>query len=63
MLYFDYMDSPVGQLLLVANEKGLVAIEFEAEQATSPIERWLPITQASGSVLNYFAQTQSVLKR
>lgn len=62
-IFYHYTPSPVGNLLLIANEKGLLGIEFEAEQRTTSPENWQKATPASGQVFEIFCKTEEILDR
>lgn len=47
-IYYQYYDSLVGKLLLIANDKGLIGIEFEQEQLTSDAQKWQEANETSG---------------
>lgn len=49
-IYYQYYDSPVGKLLLIANDKGLIGIEFEQEQLTSDAQKWQKANETSGQI-------------
>ncbi|HEP1105332.1 TPA: methylated-DNA--[protein]-cysteine S-methyltransferase, partial [Mannheimia haemolytica] len=37
-IYYDYYPSPIGQLLLLATEEGLIYIELGQEQQTTSLD-------------------------
>ena len=41
-IFYQYYPSPVGNLLLLAKEHGLIAIEFDEEQPTTQLENFIP---------------------
>jgi methylated-DNA-[protein]-cysteine S-methyltransferase len=58
--FFTHCDSPVGQLLLVANDAGLKAIDFcDAPNVRPPQPGWIPdahpLTRAMEQLRAYFA--------
>lgn len=62
-IFYQYYPSPVGNLLLIANEQGLCGIEFESEQQTNLTANWQQATPASGQVFEIFCKTKEILDR
>ncbi|ASU16955.1 putative methylated-DNA--protein-cysteineS-methyltransferase [Actinobacillus pleuropneumoniae] len=62
-IYYQYYDSPVGKLLLIANDKGLIGIEFEQEQLTSDAQKWQKANETSGQIFEIFCKTRDILDR
>ncbi|ABY69502.1 methylated-DNA--[protein]-cysteine S-methyltransferase [Actinobacillus pleuropneumoniae] len=62
-IYYQYYDSPVGKLLLIANDKGLIGIEFEQEQLTSDAQKWQEANETSGQIFEIFCKTRDILDR
>lgn len=61
--YYQYYDSPVGKLLLLAQDIGLTHIEFEQEQLTTVLKHFQPAEVASGRIGDIFCKTTSILER
>lgn len=61
--YYQYYISPVGKLLLLAQDVGLTYIEFEQEQLTTALDRFQTARQASGQIQAIFDKTAAVLDR
>ncbi len=55
-IYYDYYPSPIGQLLLLATEEGLIYIELGQEQQTTSLDNFLSAQAASGQILEIFAK-------
>ncbi len=62
-IFYQYYSSPVGNLLLIANEQGLCGIEFESEQQTTLTENWQQATSASDQISEIFCKTTETLER
>ncbi|EQA00745.1 methylated-DNA--[protein]-cysteine S-methyltransferase [Glaesserella parasuis] len=62
-IFYQFYDSPVGKLLLIANQTGLLGIEFEQEQQTLNFQQWKCSEQASGEIQQLFCKTVQVLNR
>ncbi|QLB42495.1 methylated-DNA--[protein]-cysteine S-methyltransferase [Mannheimia pernigra] len=62
-IYYDYYQSPVGKLLLLAQEDGLIYVEFEQEQRSTSVEHFIKAPQTSGAVLDIFCKTKAILDR
>ncbi|HGO5814384.1 TPA: methylated-DNA--[protein]-cysteine S-methyltransferase [Mannheimia haemolytica] len=62
-IYYDYYPSPIGQLLLLATEKGLIYIELGQEQQTTSLDNFLSAQVASGQILEIFCKTKEILDR
>lgn len=62
-VFYQYYPSPVGRLLLLANEQGLIGIEFESEQQTTHTSPFTPSDQASGTISAIFCKTVEMLDR
>ena len=62
-IYYHYYQSPVGRLLLLAQECGLTYIEFEQEQQTTDISSFTKATPTSGQVYEIFCKTIEILDR
>jgi methylated-DNA-[protein]-cysteine S-methyltransferase len=60
MTYFNYMESPVGRLLLAGNESGLNLLAFaDGKKARQPAPDWVQdaviLREAAGQLKAYFA--------
>lgn len=62
-IFYQYYSSPVGNLLLLAKESGLIAIEFDQEQPTTILDSFSLATEASGQVFEIFCKTREILDR
>lgn len=62
-IYYDYYLSPVGRLLLLAQQEGLIYIEFEQEQQTTSVENFTKATATSGAIFEIFCKTKEILDR
>lgn len=62
-IYYQYYHSPVGKLLLITNDKGLIGIEFEQEQLTSDAQKWQVANETSGQIFEIFCKTRDILDR
>lgn len=62
-VFYQYYPSPIGQLLLLANEQGLIGIEFEPEQQTTHTSLFTPSDQASCAISAIFYKTVEMLDR
>lgn len=62
-IYYRYYPSPIGQLLLLAQQDKLIYIEFEPEQQTTPLEQCLSADETSGEIWSVFCKTTAVLDR
>lgn len=62
-IYYNYYQSPVGRLLLLAQKEGLIYIEFEQEQQTTSLQNFIKATPTSGAILEIFCKTQEILDR
>lgn len=62
-IYYHFYPSPIGNLLCIANQTGLIGIEFEQEQATTHLEKWQQITEMSGQIGAIFCKTTDTLNR
>ncbi|WGE49097.1 methylated-DNA--[protein]-cysteine S-methyltransferase [Actinobacillus equuli] len=62
-IHYQYYYSPVGNLLLIANDNGLLGIEFEQEQLTTDAQKWQIATEASGQIFEIFCKTRNILDR
>lgn len=62
-IFYQYYASPVGNLLLLAKKNGLIAIEFDKEQATIQVENFIQVNAESGAVFEIFCKTQEILDR
>ena len=62
-IFYQYYPSPVGNLLLLAKEHGLIAIEFDEEQPTTQLENFIPVSNTSGTVYEIFCKTRDILDR
>lgn len=62
-IFYQYYASPVGNLLLLAKENGLIAIEFDEEQVTTKVGNFTQATATSGVVFEIFCKTQEILDR
>ncbi|HDL5806252.1 TPA: methylated-DNA--[protein]-cysteine S-methyltransferase [Mannheimia haemolytica] len=62
-IYYDYYPSPIGQLLLLATEEGLIYIELGQEQQTTSLDNFLSAQAASGQILEIFCKTKEILDR
>lgn len=62
-IYYDYYQSPVGRLLLLAQNEGLIYIEFEQEQHTTSVEPFTKASSTSGAILEIFCKTKEILDR
>lgn len=62
-VFYHYIPSPVGQLLLLANEKGLLYLAFEFEQRGHSVADYLPEESACNTVRKIFRQTEALLAR
>lgn len=60
-IFYQYYPSPVGNLLLLAKEHGLIAIEFDEEQPTTKLENFIPVSNTSGTVYEIFCKTREIL--
>ncbi|QIW15016.1 cysteine methyltransferase [Pasteurellaceae bacterium RH1A] len=60
-VFYHYYDSPVGRLLLIAQDQALIGIEFEQEQLAQSLEQMQPSDQASGPIQAIFCKTQDIL--
>ncbi|KAE9539018.1 methylated-DNA--[protein]-cysteine S-methyltransferase [Ursidibacter maritimus] len=61
--YYQFYSSSVGKLLLIAQQQGLIGIEFEQEQHPYSIENWLEVTETSGKISHIFCKTAKILDR
>ncbi|AAP95944.1 cysteine methyltransferase [[Haemophilus] ducreyi] len=61
-IYYQYYTSPVGQLLLIANQQGLIGVEFEQEQLTRQTVEWQPIS-SNDPMYAVFSKTCDLLDR
>ncbi|WP_150539482.1 methylated-DNA--[protein]-cysteine S-methyltransferase [Actinobacillus vicugnae] len=62
-IHYQYYSSPVGNLLLIANQQGLLGIEFEQEQLTTDAEHWQLANETSGQIYDIFCKTRVILDR
>ncbi|EXI62111.1 cysteine methyltransferase [Mannheimia granulomatis] len=62
-IYYDYYQSPVGRLLLLAQTEGLIYIEFEQEQQTTLLQNFIKASATSGAILEIFCKTHEILDR
>lgn len=62
-IYYDYYQSPVGRLLLLAQNEGLIYIEFEQEQRTTSVEPFTKASSTSRAILEIFCKTKEILDR
>lgn len=62
-IYYDYYQSPVGRLLLLAQAEGLIYIEFEQEQKTTSLHNFQKVEPTSGHVFEIFCKTHEILDR
>ncbi|MDD0823087.1 methylated-DNA--[protein]-cysteine S-methyltransferase [Mannheimia sp. AT1] len=62
-IYYDFYQSPLGQLLLLAKQKGLIYIELGQEQQTTSLENFIKATNTSGQVFEIFCKTKEILDR
>lgn len=60
-IYYDYYQSPLGQLLLLAKQEGLIYIELGQEQQTTSLENFIKATDTSGQVFEIFCKTKEIL--
>ena len=60
-IFYQYYPSPVGNLLLLAKENGLIAIEFDEEQPTTKLENLIPVSNTNGTVYEIFCKTREIL--
>lgn len=64
--FYQFYASPIGNLLLIANENGLLGIEFEEEQkglSVLPEQKWQAVEVAGGEISRIFCRTRDVLDR
>ena len=57
-IFYQYYPSPVGNLLLLAKENGLIAIEFDEEQPTTKLEIFIPESNTNGTIYEIFRKTR-----
>ena len=62
-IFYQYYPSPVGNLLLLVKETGLIGIEFDEEQPTTEIENFIPVSNTSSTVYKIFCKTTEILDR
>lgn len=62
-IYYDYYQSPLGQLLLLAKQDGLIYIELGQEQQTTSLENFIKATDTSGQIFEIFCKTKEILDR
>ena len=62
-IFYQFYPSPVGKLLLIANQKGLIGIEFEQEQNEQLVQTWQNVEDASGEICEIFCKTKAILDR
>lgn len=60
-VFYQYYPSPIGQLLLLSNEQGLIGIEFETEQPTTNLGKFVTSEAASGEISTIFCKTVNIL--
>lgn len=63
MIFYQYYLSPVGNLLLIAENNQLIGIEFEQEQKATSAEQWQLANETSGEIWQVFCKTSQVLDR
>lgn len=62
-IFYQYYPSPVGNLLLLAKETGLIGIEFDEEQPTTELGNFIPVSNTSGAIYEIFCKTHEILDR
>ena len=62
-IYYIYYPSPIGNLLLLAKEDGLIALELEKEQHSDFLPAFQPHTAASAPIQHIFCKTCAILDR
>ncbi|OOH87584.1 cysteine methyltransferase [Pasteurellaceae bacterium 15-036681] len=62
-IYYCYYPSPVGNLLLLAQDDGLIYIEFELEQRSTSTQHFIQANDTSGEIWDIFCKTIKVLDR
>ncbi len=62
-IFYQFYPSPIGKLLLIANSKGLLGIEFEQEQNEQLVQTWQNTEDASGEICEIFCKTKAILDR
>ncbi len=62
-IFYQFYPSPVGKLLLIVNQKGLLGIEFEQEQNEKLVHNWQNAEDASGEISEIFCKTKAILDR
>ncbi|AUI66041.1 MULTISPECIES: methylated-DNA--[protein]-cysteine S-methyltransferase [Glaesserella] len=62
-IFYEFYPSPVGELLLIASNQGLIGIEFEQEQNAEIVKHWQLAQTASGQIQEIFCKTKAYLAR
>ena len=62
-IYYQFYPSPIGKLLCIADENGLMGIEFEQEQLTMNTQQWQQANETSGEIWQIFCKTFALLDR
>lgn len=62
-IYYQHYTSPVGNLLLLAQNNKLIYIEFEQEQRQTLQENFIKASETSGKIWQIFCKTAAVLDR
>lgn len=62
-IYYAHYNSPVGNLLLLVQNEKLIYLEFEKEQQTTPLEKFVPIDKTNDQNWAIFCKTFSILDR
>ncbi|MDH2925358.1 methylated-DNA-[protein]-cysteine S-methyltransferase [Nicoletella semolina] len=62
-IFYCYYPSPVGKLLLLAQDNALIYIEFEQEQQTISLEHIQLADETSGEIWQIFCKTFTILDR
>ncbi|OOR98748.1 cysteine methyltransferase [Haemophilus paracuniculus] len=62
-IFYHYYPSPVGNLLLLAQDNALIYIEFEQEQRTTSVEKFQKANGTSGEIWQIFCKATAILDR
>lgn len=62
-IYYHFYPSPIGKLLCIIDQTGLIGIEFEPEQATTTVNGWQNAELTSGQIWQTFCKTSEQLDR
>lgn len=62
-IFYHFYTSPIGKLLCIADQSGLIGIEFEQEQLATTAKKWQQANATSGQIWQIFCKTDELLDR